>query len=98
MHLLRRLAYAGKSLPIGDAGVVAAKFVAGLAFDLFKGDYRIDGMVFHVPREHTPIVMRGRFMAGTYEEAERQLAMRHLPPASTFFELARGLWSLACPP
>jgi FkbM family methyltransferase len=96
MHLLRRLAYAGKSLPIGDAGVVAAKFVAGLAFDLFKGDYRIDGMVFQVPREHTPIVMRGRFMAGTYEEAERQLAMRHLPPDSTVLELGGCIGVLSC--
>jgi FkbM family methyltransferase len=96
MPLLQRLAYAGKFLPIGDAGVVAAKFLAGVAFDLFKGDYSIDGMVFHVPREHTPIVMRGRFMAGTYEEAERQLAMRHLPPDSTVLELGGCIGVLSC--
>jgi FkbM family methyltransferase len=96
MPLLRSLAYAGKSLPIGDAGVAAAKFVAGVAFDLFKGRYKVDGMVFEVPREHTPIVMRGRFMAGTYEEAERQLAMRHLPPDSTVLELGGCIGVVSC--
>jgi FkbM family methyltransferase len=96
MPLLQDLAYAGKSVPIGHAGIKAAKFLAGLAFDLFKGDYRVDGMVFHVPREHTPITVRGRFMAGTYEEAERQLAMRHLPPDATVLELGGCIGVLSC--
>src|SRR5215472_1778338 len=96
MSLLQRLAYAGKSLPIGEPGVVAAKFLAGLAFDLFKGEYSIDGMRFHVPRELTPIVMRGRFMARTYEEAERQLVMRHLPADVTLLELGGCIGVVSC--
>jgi FkbM family methyltransferase len=96
MPLLRQLAYAGKSVPIGHAGFKAAKFLAGIAFDLFKGDYRIEGMVFHIPREHTPITVRGRFMVGTYEEAERQLAIRHLPPDATVLELGGCIGVLSC--
>ena len=78
------------------AGRKAAKFLAGIAFDLFEGDYRVDGMVFHIPREHTPITVRGRFMAGTYEEAERQLAMRHLPRDATVLELGGCIGVLSC--
>jgi FkbM family methyltransferase len=74
----------------------AAKSAMGLYFDLFQRSYRTAGFTFEIPRQHTSRALRGKFVAGTYELAERTMIARHLPADACVLELGGSLGIVSC--
>ena len=71
-------------------------YPAGLAFDLFMGDYRTEGMTFRIPRTLTTRIHRARFFLDTHEADERRLAKQYISPQSTILELGACLGVVSC--
>ena len=65
-------------------------------FDLFRKDYRADGLHFDIPRELTTRSFRARFLFDVYEQEERALLRRHLPVDSALLELGACIGVVSC--
>jgi len=71
-------------------------WLAGLAFDVLKRDYRTEGMVFVVPRSLMKRAHRARFFYDVHELDERELVKRWLPDDATVLELGACLGVVSC--
>jgi len=58
--------------------------------------YRVDGLVFHIPRELTTLETRAEFLFDSYENVERRFATRYIAPDATVLELGGCLGIVAC--
>lgn len=74
----------------------AAKYALGLYFDLFKKQYCTGGFTFDIPRHLTSRSLRGKFVADTYELAERTLVAKHLRADARVLELGGSLGIVSC--
>lgn len=66
-------------------------YLPGLFFDWFQGDYKTEGMVFHIPKHLTTRIHRARFYYDSHEKEERLLVKKHLPANAIVLELGACL-------
>jgi len=71
--------------------------MAGAFFDIFLGDYEIEGMRFVIPRNLTTRQFRGRFLLNEYEtDIERLYLHKYLAPSARVLELGGCLGVMSC--
>jgi FkbM family methyltransferase len=66
-------------------------WLKGLAFDIFRREYQVDGMRFSIPYDMTTRIFRARFMNDTYEKAERVCVSEFVRPGMRVLELGACL-------
>ncbi len=88
----------------GSAGCCAARTAcswavcgaAGRLFDRWVGEYRCQGLRFHIPRELTTLETRGEFLCNSYKAPERTLTRKYIAADAAVLELGGCLGIVAC--
>lgn len=73
-----------------------SNYVAGLLFDLFVREYRVDDLKFVVPMDLTTRQFRSRFFFRNYEHEEQSLIKRYLAADATVLELGACIGIVSC--
>jgi FkbM family methyltransferase len=73
------------------------RWIAGAFFDVFLGEYQIEGMRFIVPRHLTTRQFRSRFLFNEYEtDIERIFLHKFLPSSAKVLELGGCIGVMSC--
>lgn len=73
-----------------------SNYLAGLVFDAFIREYKVDGLTFEIPRDITTRSFRSRFLFKNYEREEQQLIAAHLPRTARVLELGGCIGVVSC--
>jgi len=76
--------------------VTVRSWLFGSIFTIFLRKYRVDGLVFDVPKELFPVPLRSAFLFGAYEQYEQAEVEALVKPNDAVVELGAAIGVLAC--